>query len=153
MITALELRWARELIVKLYVDDLTLATSGDTQSVVAIMVRAVDFVVDWLERRLRMQVSSTKSKVVAKPTVADAIVKKVVSGKLSVATVAKLLGTDTTAGSRRSTTTYRKRLACFKSMSPKIHSLRKLGVNTQQMVRAAGPPAIMYGVEIYGISD
>lgn len=45
------------------------------------------------------------------------------------------------------------RLESFTRIVPRFQALRRLGVNSRQMVRAAGPPAILYGCEIMGVSD
>ena len=41
----------------------------------------------------------------------------------------------------------------FGAKVPKIKQLRSIGVNSPQMVRAAGTPAILYGCHISGVSD
>ena len=46
MMNELNERCSRQLTVKLYVDDLTLATSGHTRQLVALMIEVVDFVAD-----------------------------------------------------------------------------------------------------------
>ena len=45
------------------------------------------------------------------------------------------------------------RLTSFTSIIPRFQSLRRLGVNSKQMVRAAGPPATLYGCDTMGVSD
>ena len=45
------------------------------------------------------------------------------------------------------------RLASFTAIIPRFQSLRRLGVNSKQMVRAAGPPAILYGCDTMGVSN
>jgi len=44
-------------------------------------------------------------------------------------------------------------LQTFSAAVPRFQSLRKVGVNSLQMVRSAGPPAILYGCETMGVSD
>ena len=58
LMLALQSRWSLVLAVKLYVDDLTLAACGLPAHVVRLMVTVIDFVVEWLEVRLRMEVSA-----------------------------------------------------------------------------------------------
>jgi len=154
MMVELNDRWSMTLTVKLYVDDLTLAACGVTERIVKLMVEALDFVVDWLENILLMQVSAKKSQVLAsKPSIAVAIEQATASGKVSATSYAKLLGTDAVGGNRRSTANTVKRLQAFKDTLPRQHQLRKLGVNSAQMVQARGAPAYFYGIENMGASD
>ena len=61
-------------MVKLYVDDLTIAACGVPQRIIAIMIQVIDFVVEELEVRLLMEVSAKKSKVLAgRPSIAVAV--------------------------------------------------------------------------------
>ena len=84
-----------------------------------MMVEAVDFVVNWLENVLLMQVPAKKSQVLAsKPSIAVAIEQAISSGKLSATSYAKLLGTDAVGGNRRSTANTVKRLQVFKDTLP-----------------------------------
>ena len=65
-------RWSLKLTVKLYVDDLTLAACGLPANIIHLMIEALDFVVDWLENILSMQVSAKKSQILAsKPAIAQ----------------------------------------------------------------------------------
>ena len=146
--------WVGVLTFKLFVDDLTLAACGLPQHVVSVMVAAIDFVIDQFETVLCMEVSAKKSKVLAgRPAIALAIATRIRSRKLGVTLRARLLGTDTTGGRRRGTQVAQERLRAFTALVPRFHQLRKLGVNTQQMVRASGPPAILYGCEVMGVSN
>ena len=147
-------RWARTITVKLFVDDLTLSTGGLPQGVVATMVSVVDFVIDEFETELLMEVSAKKSKVLAcRPAIALAVGTRVKSCKLDPVRYAKLLGTDSAGGRRRGTQVSQARLVDFTASSSRFQVLRRLGVNTKQMVRAAGPPAMLYGCEVMGLSD
>ena len=56
-------------------------------------------------------------------------------------------------GRRRTTEVAQHRLLEFSKLVPRFQALRRLGVNSRQMVRAAGPPAILYGCEVMGVSD
>ena len=104
----LQQRWTLVLVVKLYVDDLTLAACGLPRQVIALMAQAIDFVVNWLENRLGMQVSEMKSKVDAgRDCIAAAIVQATTTTKVSATTHLKLLGTDSVGGGHRSTLTFR----------------------------------------------
>ena len=123
---------------KLYVDDLTLSACGNPAAIIKAMKRAVDFVVDKFENGLHMEVSAQKSKVVAgRPCMAVAIAQGLESRKFQPTVHTKELGTDAVGGRRRSTATFQKRLRAFSRTVPRLHSLRKMGVNSKQMVRAA----------------
>ena len=135
-------RWAVQLTVKLFVDDLTLSACGSPQALVALMVKVLNFVVYQLEQVLKMQVSGTKSKILAgRPALAEAVASRLAYKKVSVARHAKLLGTDSVGGNRRSIAVARQRLQDFTDLIPRFQALRMLGVNSKQIVRAAGPPA------------
>ena len=150
----LHCRWAAVLTIKLFVDDITLASCGKPREVVALVTRVLGFVVHHLENVLLMEVSAKKSKVVAgRPALAQAIAAGVASGKVSQARHAKLLGTDTVGGRRRTTQVAQRRLSEFSQVVPRFQAMRRLGANAKLMVRAVGPPAILYGCEVMGICD
>ena len=150
----MHLTWAGVLVIKIYIDDITLAACGVPAKVIRTMVLALDYLVDQLERVLCMQVSGLKSKVLAgRPSVAEAVILAIQQDTLSVARRSKLLGTDTNGGRRRSTVTFHERVDAFADRAPRIQALRRTGVNSVQMVRSAGTPAVMYGCEIFGLSD
>ena len=113
-----------------------------------------DFVVLYLEGELGMEVSAKKSKLIASSAaIASAIIHGTASTKVSYARHGRMLGTDAVGGRRRSAYNFRNRLEDFGLKASKFQQLRKLGVNSPQMVRAAGVPAIAYGCETFGISD
>jgi hypothetical protein len=154
LMQALQDRWVGILIVKLYVDDMTLAVCGTPRQVVRLMITIIDFVVEWLEDTLHMEVSASKSKVLSgRLPIALAIEQGTKTSKVTATTHAKLLGTDSVGGRRRSTKCFQDRLQTFKSTAPRYHAMRASGVNSVQMVRTAGVPAVMYGCEVFGISD
>ena len=64
---------------------------------------------------------------------------------------AKLLGTDTVGGGRRSTVGFRNRLADLSGRVRSYKALRKLGANTTLMTRTAAVPGVMYGCETMGL--
>ena len=71
LIFALQARWANIIIVKVYVDDLTLSVTGLPQVIIRELSRAIDFAVHVLEDAMLMKVSAKKSKIVAsKPSIA-----------------------------------------------------------------------------------
>ena len=76
-----------------------------------------------------------------------------VSKKATPVRQAKLLGTASGGGRRRSLKVLAQRITNFRAKIPKLHALRKLGVRTALMARAAATPAITYGVEVCGMSD
>ena len=153
-IEELNSRWASVLTIKVYIDDITLAACGLPQRVIRVMTEALDFLVCRLEVDLLMDVSDSKSKVLAgRPSLAAAVVEAIQTEKLSVTRRGKLLGTDTVGGRRRSTITFLERVQTFSHQAPRLHALRRAGVNSAQMVRMAGPPATLYGCEVMGVSD
>jgi hypothetical protein len=157
LLTLMELlhhRWADLLVLKLYVDDLTITVVGLAKVVVYTMIRVIDFVVDYLENELHMEVSAKKSKLIASSAaIAEAIILGTASAKVTPARHGKMLGTDAVGGRRRSVRNFRSRLKEFDGKIQKFQQLRKVGVNSPQMVRTAGVPAITYGCDTVGISD
>ena len=92
------------------------------------MTEAVDFVVQQLEVERLMQVSASKSKVLAgRPSLAAAVAEGIATGRLSIATHYKLRGTDSNVGRRRSTLAFTERIHTFTEAVPKIHWLREAG--------------------------
>ena len=63
LIEILQVRWSPQLVIKLYVDDLTLALRSNPAELIRMMVIIVNFVVYYLEQVLRMEVSKKKSTV------------------------------------------------------------------------------------------
>ena len=139
----------------LYFDDhLTVATKGDPKAAAKKCAEIVNFVIEQLEGSLRLTVSVKKSVVVASNhSVAAATAKLVRKGKLRPVRAAKMLGTATTAGRSRCSKVTAVRIAQFDKLRRRLQQLRKLGVRTEAMVQAAGSAAMMYGVDVMGISD
>ena len=107
-----------------------------------------------LENVLRMEVSKTKSVVVAtQPKIAVAIADGVVSGKVKRVFHAKGLGADIVGGGKRSTVQQRKRLKVFNNKRPAFHSIRQAGGDTRQMARAVGPPGALYSTQRFGAAQ
>lgn len=118
------------------------------------MTDVLDYIVEQLEDVLQMQVSDSKSKVLAgRPSLAAAVLEGLNTSKLSTTSRSKMLGVDTVGGRRRTTVTFLERVTTFAKAVPRLQALRKSGVNSAQMVRAAGTPAVMYGCEVMGLSD
>ena len=154
VIQTLHLTWASKLIVKLYVDDLTLAACGCTAFVVKTLIDSTNLVIHMLENKLGMNVSAKKSVVVSSlPTAAVAIAEGIETKKVSPTFHAKGLGADIVGGSKRCTQQQRKRLKVFSDKRESFHSLRQAGGNTQQIARAVGPPSTLYTVDCFGISN
>jgi len=61
----LESQWAKVLVAKVYVDDLTLIVRGLQAEVVNRLAEIMNIVIEHLEGTLNMQVSKEKSNVVA----------------------------------------------------------------------------------------
>ncbi len=152
MMLELQRRWAPVLNAMLYVDDLNLSASGRPGTIVKLMSKAVAFVTGVLEGDLGLEVSTKKSVVLAsRPSLAAAAAGTM--AKVKATRHAKLLGTCAVGGRRRSVRTVRVRMHAFTKTIRRYHAMRRAGVNARQMVRAAGTPAIMYGVDTAGISD
>jgi hypothetical protein len=118
------------------------------------MARVVTFITERLESGLGLQISAKKSVVVAGRPSLTAATAQAIKGRMVRATrCGKLLGTDAVGGRRRSTHAFRVRLHQFTKAIPRYHALRRAGASGKQMVRAMGPPAILYGCEVAGLSD
>ena len=134
--------------LSLYMGDLTIEASGNAELVVATISGATDFVVDMLEVELLLEVSTTKSMAAAgRPALAGRIVRTSLTQKLRSVRSTKMLGTPSGGGRRRSIKALSVRLHLFSKRISRIQSLRRAGVNTSSIVRAAGTPAITYGVD------
>ena len=84
-------KWSPDLVLKLYVDDLTLAIRANPAELIRKLVVIIEFVVFYLEKILRMEVSRKKSVVVASsPAIAVAIAQKAKDNVVSPAFHAKL---------------------------------------------------------------
>ena len=154
IILELQRRWAPMLNTKLFVDDLTLATLGRPSALVKFMDEVVDFVVRAFQVDFLMEVSAKKSVALAgRPKLAVFLVRRHKQSKLSVTRRTKLLGTEACGGRRLSTKIFRDRFHKFTKTIHRYHALRRNGVCTKQMVRAAGTLAITYGCEVMGSSD
>ena len=86
LVVILQKRWSPELLIKLYVDELTLALRSNPAELIRMMVMIINFVVYYLEQVLRMEVSKKKSTVVASaPSIAVAIAMNVSNGVVKAA--------------------------------------------------------------------
>ena len=153
MMTQLHVRWPT-LNAQLYVDDLSLSASGETEYLLHLLDKVLSFVVHILQDVLRMEVSTKKSVVISgKPSLAYRFTKLATSKVTKAARWAKLLGTDAAGGRRRSTKAFKNRIKQVARRVKRFHDLRRVGVNVKQMTRAAATPAISYGMDIMGLSD
>jgi hypothetical protein len=139
----------------LYVDDLTIEGEDEDGTVVrAVVAGATDSVIHMLQVELEMEVSAKKSVAVAgRYKLAMSIAKVTRTLELKHARSTKLLGTPSGGGRRRSTHALAVRTTAFAKRVPRIQALRRAGVRTTQLVRAAGTPMLTYGVDIVGMSD
>ena len=135
-----------------FVDDFTIEASG--RLAIQNVAKEIDHVITFFEQGFGMEISSTKSVVVAsKPSTAAKVLCRMFSKKAKPAKQAKLLGTPSGGGRRRSVKVLKDRVLKFKAKIPRIHALRRLRVRTATIARAAGTPAVTYGVETCGMSD
>ena len=156
IVTEVRCRWKGVLSIKMYVDDITLAASGAPKQIVRAMREALSRITEVIEGHLRMEISAKKSLALSgRPSIARHLAQsRHASRKVITWTKqAKLLGTSTSGGRRRAVKTTRVRIATLKRTVPRFRALRKAGVRTTQMARAAATPAITYGVECMGVSN
>ena len=136
--------WGPLVMVKFYMDDRTIATCGLPGNVVAVMVEVLDFVIFHLERVLLMEVSARKSKLVGgRKAVAVAILTRLQTQKVGLASSGRMLGTDAAGGRRRGTKVASARHSAFRASVYRFQVLRKLGVNTRIMAQAVGAPSVL----------
>ena len=146
--------WGSKVRLTLYVDDLTISVRGAAKEVKRRLASAIDLVVGIFQDQLSMQVSVTKSSVIASTLkLARKITRASRTKKVKVARQAKLLGTGAGGGRRRSTVVIKKRLQDARTYAGRMWALRKAGVNTHQMTRAKTTAGVMYGADVQGIAD
>jgi len=147
-------RWAT-VDFSFYVDDGTVSASGDELSAVVAVAGATDFVVQYCEEELGLEISVKKSVAAASTmTLARLVVRASSSGKLTAVRAAKLLGAPSGGGRRRYVRPSRARLKTLKARVGRIHKLRGASkVCIRNLVRASATPTVTYGVEVMGMSD
>ena len=91
--------------------------------------------------------------MVGRDCVVVAIAQGTRTRKVSATTHLKLLGTDSIRGKRRATVIFQHRLEDLGTGSARHQALRASGVNSNQMVRTAAVPAVMYGCEMIGLPN
>ena len=95
--------WGPMIGLTLFVDDLTVETSGTPADAARRCAAAVDYIIKILEDEMGFTVSLKKSVVVSSsPVAAVATVALAQTKRLTAVKIAKLLGTATTAASRTS---------------------------------------------------
>ena len=138
----------------LYVDDLTLEASGETELAAKQLADATDVSVQYLEGKLLAEVSPTKTVFLTQSKRGKKAVAAVLrTRKVKFAKTSKLLGVQTVAGKRRCTAALQARLATFKRKIPRIQRLRNAGINVRQITAAVGVPAFYYGAHCSGVAD
>ena len=138
----------------LYVDDLTVQCTAGKTEVTYSIARATAWIIRYFEQKLKVQVSATKSVMIGSTTdVARKACKKMNTNKIKPARQGKTLGMSTAGGAKRSVATQKARLVKNKLKTARIHVMRKAGVNTLQMVRAAGTTSIVYNADCIGMSS
>ena len=146
--------WGPMVGLTLYVDDLTVETSGAPAEENKRCAAAVDFIIEILEKEMGFAVSLKKSVVVASSPVAAVATAALSKTKRPTAVkIAKLLGASTKAGARRTIHMLKVRTHQFQKMNANLQALWKLGVNTAAMARAAAASTMTYGADCIGIAD
>ena len=132
----------------LYVDDLAIENEDEDENVVrAVVAGATDSIIHVLQVRLEMEVSAKKSVAVAgRYKLATSIAKVTRTMELRHLRSTKVLGAPSGGGRRRSTHALAVRMTAFAKRVPRIQALRRAGVRTTQLVRAAGTPMVTYVV-------
>ena len=147
------LRKAWPVALKLYVDDLTISATGEGLHAANTVGDAADFAVRHL-RGLGLEVSVKKSVATAnRPRVLSTILARCKTGALKAASHTKLLGTAYAAGGRRCVQNMLARMVKVQKLVNRVQQLARLGISAIEYVRSAAVPAMLYGVEIFGMSD
>ena len=154
MMLQIRAKWGDRLRSKLYVDDLSLSAVGHGLPLAMLQAEVSDFVVWYFETVLKMIVSAKKSVVLSsRLRLAKLAALKMKVKKLRPVRAAKLLGTGVVGGRRRTTKVFQGRFKAFKKYAHRFHRLRASGTSTVGMVRAIGPPSVLYGVETMGLAS
>ena len=151
--TIFAVRKAWPVKLKLYVDDLTIAASGDGYQIACNVSAATDMAVAAF-RKLGFDVNVKKSVAVAnRPRVLATMLQHCRSGVLTATRATKLLGTSFAAGAGRAVAVLRDRIAKVKKVAHRAQELSRLGLSAVEYVRGAAIPAMLYGCEVTGVSD
>ena len=139
----------------LYVDDATLERTDLSSTILeAELTAASDSFVDTLEKDLQLEVSTSKSVVVAStPSSARRMAAASATGAYRPREHAKLLGVDSGGGRRRRVSVLKTRLKHFKRMVPRFQRLRRAGVDVRHVAATVAPPRLTNGAQTCGIAD
>ena len=139
---------------KYFVDDASIENRGRKNGNVHTRNScATGFVVDYFQKKLRMDVSASKSCVVAsKLSVAELTSAAGYTDKIKPVGQAKLLGVWGCGGRRRCTKGQQERLSTVVEKTDRVHSLRRAGVCTKHLVKTTYVPAALHEVHCMGVS-
>ena len=127
-ISEVQRRWRGTVGTTLYVDDLTLATSGLPLVAARLLQAALDFVIHKLEKELLLEVSAKKSCIVSKRyKLALVVAARLRQQKVRPCRHAKLLGSGTVAGRARTTKVLKNRLKAFWQDRPQVPCFAEVG--------------------------
>ena len=146
--------WPR-INLSLFVDDATLEVEDDQPTMAAAeLAAATDWLVDAFQTDLKLEVSPSKSVVIASMLgLAKTTARISRCQALRAQTHGKLLGVDSCGGRRRRVTVLKHRLKNFKQHKRRYHRLRGAGVDVRRVVAATASPQLTYGAEVTGIAD
>ena len=161
-----------EVMLTLYVDDLSIAMSGLALKVALTVGEVTSFVIRYFEADLGLEVSTKKSVAIAsRPRLAQVLAArtKVFRGSgtptrhsghaapsrcaFKAVRASKLLGAPFGGGRRRSARTLHTRLKDLQCRLPRIRAFRITGGDAFAYARTAALPAATYGIDIQGVAD
>ncbi len=103
---------------------------------------------------LDLEVWAKKSTaIVGRTSLVASLVRVMASRKVTATKQAKMLGAPAGGDRRRAVRALHVWVTAFHTKIPRIHALRKMGVRTELLTRAAGTPMVMYSVETVGMAD
>ena len=138
----------------LYVDDLTIEIEATSRFVQQVLPQVTDQVVTHLEGHLELEVSTSKSVLIASsPSLGKGTAANFQAAKLRLVRQGKMLGAATTAGARRSTAVLKDRILKTRQRLPRVAVLRRCGVRTDVWMRLAGNPGMLYSIDTVGVSN
>ena len=136
------------------VDDVTIEAHGKEKDIHTRNAGATDYVIDYSQDVLDMEISAKKSCVVgSKKSIAMKTVAADSTGKLTAVSQAKMLGAWGCGGRRRCTRGQQERLAVVVEKTPRVHALRQAGVCAKHLVRTTYTPAALHEAQCMGVSN
>ena len=157
------LRQWPQVLLTVYVDDLSVSMSGHPLRVAHVVGAATSFIIRYFEHDLRLEISAKKSVAVAsRPLVARLLATQTrltrnrarpAATTFKAVRATKLLGAACSGGRRRSTRTLQGRLKDLRRRMPRIRAFRCAGGNATLYARTAALPATTYGIEVQGMAD